>query len=152
MVAAVTGHAVAGGFIFALCADLRIGAAEGQYGITEVRVGVPYPAAAIGVVRAELSAAAARFLALSAALVDADWCLRHGVFDEVVPGGAVFDRALEVARDLAQMPAKPYAQTKVDLRGETLRGLEVAAAHDPLLSSWVDDEGRAAAEGALHPQ
>lgn len=149
VVAAVTGHAIAGGFILALCADVRIGSTRGRYGVTEIKVGVPYPAAAIGVVRAELSPPAARYLALSAALVDADWCLRHGVLDEVLEGNAVFERALEVARELAQMPAAPYARTKFDLRAKNLAEIKAAADADPLLQSWVDEEGRVAARDAL---
>src|SRR5690348_2878213 len=35
VVAAVNGHAVAGGLILALCADRRIGARGGTYGLTE---------------------------------------------------------------------------------------------------------------------
>jgi enoyl-CoA hydratase len=54
VIAAVTGHAIAGGLVLALCADLRIASLEGRYGLTEVKVGVPYPQAAIGVVRGEL--------------------------------------------------------------------------------------------------
>lgn len=149
VVAAVTGHAIAGGFIFALCADLRIGATTGSYGITELRVGVPYPAAAIGVVMAELSPAAARYLALTARLVDAGWCEREGVFDEVLDGGAVVARATEVAAELAAMPPKVYARVKHDLRGATAARLREAADADPLLQDWVDDESRAAAAAAL---
>src|SRR5690242_15308523 len=55
VVGAITGHAIAGGMVLALCADIRVAAAAGRYGLTEVQVGVPYPQAAIGVVRAELS-------------------------------------------------------------------------------------------------
>ncbi|HEV3229182.1 MAG TPA: enoyl-CoA hydratase/isomerase family protein [Solirubrobacteraceae bacterium] len=149
VIAAVTGHAIAGGFVFAMCSDLRIAGAQGRYGLTEVRVGVPYPAAAIGVVRAELGAPAARFLALGAGLVDAAWCLRHGAFDEVVDDGAVLDRALALGRELAQMPAEVYSRTKRELRGQTLEWMRDAVERDPLLGAWVDDEGRAAAQGAL---
>ena len=62
VIAAVTGHAIAGGLVLALCADLRIASLEGRYGLTEVKVGVPYPQAAIGIVRAELATHAARSL------------------------------------------------------------------------------------------
>jgi enoyl-CoA hydratase len=41
MVAAVTGHAIAGGLVLALGADARIASSEGRYGLTEVRVAVP---------------------------------------------------------------------------------------------------------------
>ena len=37
VVAAITGHAIAGGFVLALCADYRIASLEGQYGLTEVK-------------------------------------------------------------------------------------------------------------------
>jgi enoyl-CoA hydratase len=64
VVAAVNGHAVAGGLILALCGDYRVGADGARYGLTETRVGIPYPAAAIGVVRAELARGVARRLDL----------------------------------------------------------------------------------------
>jgi enoyl-CoA hydratase len=56
VVCAITGHAIAGGMVLALCGDHRVASTEGRYGLTEVKVGVPYPQAAIGVVRAELPA------------------------------------------------------------------------------------------------
>ena len=69
VVCAITGHAIAGGMVLALCGDHRVAATEVRYGLTEVEVGVPYPQAAIGVVRAELPAPAARVLALGNRLV-----------------------------------------------------------------------------------
>jgi enoyl-CoA hydratase len=63
VVCAITGHAIAGGFVLAVCGDHRVASTEGRYGLTEVKVGVPYPQGAIGVVRAELTASAARLLA-----------------------------------------------------------------------------------------
>ena len=55
VIGAITGHAIAGGMVLALCADYRIASSDGRYGLTEVKVAVPYPQAAIGIVRAELS-------------------------------------------------------------------------------------------------
>ena len=55
LVCAVNGHAIAGGLILALCGDHRIGATQGKLGVTELRAGIPYPAAAMLVVKAELS-------------------------------------------------------------------------------------------------
>ena len=76
VIAAVTGHAIAGGLVLALCADLRVASLEGRYGLTEVKVGVPYPQAAIGVVRAELATHAARSLVLGNRLIDGREALR----------------------------------------------------------------------------
>jgi enoyl-CoA hydratase len=136
-VCAITGHAIAGGMVLALCGDHRVASSEGRYGLTEVKVGVPYPQAAIGVVRAELPAPAARVLALGNRLVDAAECVRLGAFDEAVAPGAVLDRALAVARELAAMPAGVYARTKAELRGATLAALRINAERDPLLDAWI---------------
>ena len=137
VVCAVTGHAIAGGMVLALCGDHRVASTTGRYGLTEVKVGVPYPQAAIGVVRAELAAPAARILALGNRLVDAGECVRLGAFDEAHAPGEVLDRALAVARELAAMPADVYARTKGELRGATLAQLRISAERDPLLDAWV---------------
>ncbi len=138
VVAAVTGHAVAGGFVLALCADMRVASATGRYGLTEVKVGVGYPQAAIGVVVAELAPHSARVLALGSELVSAEDCLRLGAFDEVVEPDAVVSRALELARGLATFEPEVYALTKRGLRGATIERLRAAALADPLLDRWVD--------------
>jgi enoyl-CoA hydratase/carnithine racemase len=137
VVCAITGHAIAGGFVLAVCGDHRVASTEGKYGLTEVKVGVPYPQGAIGVVRAELSAAAARVLVLGNRLVDAAECVRLGAFDEAIAPGAVVDRALAVAQELAALPAEIYARTKAELRAGTLADLRAAARADPLLARWV---------------
>jgi enoyl-CoA hydratase len=137
VVAAVTGHAIAGGLVFALCADYRIASEVGRYGLTEVKVAVPYPQAAIGVVRAELSPPAARKLTLRSELTDAGECLRLGVFDEVLPAEAVLARALEVGAEMAAMPASVYARTKLDLRSTALSAMRAGVDADPLLEVWV---------------
>src|SRR3954452_13354990 len=78
VVGAITGHAIAGGFVLAMCTDHREASTEGRYGLTEVKVGVPYPQAAIGIVREELGASAARLFGLGTRLVDAQECVRLG--------------------------------------------------------------------------
>ena len=137
VVGAITGHAIAGGLVLALATDLRVASDAGRYGLTEVKVGVPYPQAAIGVVQAELAPHAARRLALGNELLDAAECHRLGVFDEVVAPDRVLPRALELARGLAAMPASVYARTKRDMRGAGIERMRAAAADDPLLAQWV---------------
>jgi enoyl-CoA hydratase len=137
VVGAITGHAIAGGLVLALCTDLRVASSAGRYGLTEVKVGVPYPQAAIGVVAAELAPHAARVLALGNELVDAAECLRLGVFDEVLEPEHVLDRALQLAAGLATLPPQVYAVTKRELREATTERLREAAAQDPLLERWV---------------
>jgi enoyl-CoA hydratase len=137
VVAAITGHAIAGGMVLALCADLRVASSAGRYGLTEVQVGVPYPQAAIGVVRAELTPQAARVLALGSELTDAAECERLGVFDEVLDPEDVLARSLHVAARLAKLPPEVYARTKRDLRASALAQMRAAVEDDPLLAAWV---------------
>jgi len=137
VVGAITGHAIAGGMVLALCTDLRVASSTGKYGLTEVKVGVPFPQAAIGVARAELAPHAVRVLALSNELLDAGECVRLGVFDEAHGAAAVEARAMELASGLAGYPAEVYARTKRELRAQTLERLRREAAADPLLASWV---------------
>jgi enoyl-CoA hydratase len=135
VVGAITGHAIAGGLVLALCCDMRIASVSGRYGLTEVKVGVPYPQAAIMVVRAELPPHAARRLALGNRLIGAEECVSLGAFDEAISPEAVLPRAAEVATELGAMPSDVYARTKRDLRGEVLERMRDAAASDPLLQT-----------------
>jgi enoyl-CoA hydratase len=152
VVAAVNGHAVAGGLILALCADYRVCATEGRLGLTELRAGLPYPLAAISVVRAELSANAARRLVLGASLVEPPEALELGVVDELRPADEVLPRAVEVATEMAALPRVSYGAVKRQLRGPAIEALERAlggGAGDPALDAWVSDETAAAAAGIL---
>ena len=152
VVAAVNGHAVAGGLILALCADRRVCATEGRLGLTELRAGLPYPMAAISVVRAELTPQAARRLVLSADLVPPELALELHVVDELAPPDEVLPRSLELASELAKLPRATYAQIKRQLRGPVIEAIDrglAGGAGDPVLGGWVGEETRAAAEGLL---
>jgi enoyl-CoA hydratase/carnithine racemase len=149
-VAAVTGHAIAGGMILALCCDYRIVGQAGKFGLTEVKVGAPYPAAALAVVQAELTKPAARRLALRAHLIDADTAFNDGAFDEQVNDDQVVARAIERAEEFAQLPARAYTQTKLAMRSATITALEqIAADGDPLSQEWLGDETADAAARTL---
>jgi enoyl-CoA hydratase len=138
VVGAITGHAIAGGLVLALCTDFRIALASGSYGVTEIKVGVPYPQAALGVVRAEVAPHAARRLALGAELTTGQDCIELGAFDEVLEtSDAVIARSLEIARTLAGMSADVYARTKRDLRAPVLEAMRAGAADEPLLERWL---------------
>src|SRR3954449_1251492 len=151
VVCAVNGHAIAGGMILALCGDYRVGCDVGNLGLTELRVGVPYPACAMAVVRAELSAAAARVLVLRAELISWADALEMRAIDELVEHSAVLPRALEVASEMAQLPRSAYPGVKQQLRRETLEVLEavVGGRADPVAVGWVSSEAASASAAIL---
>jgi len=118
VVCAVSGHAVAGGFVLALCGDYRVASTSGRFGLTEVKVGIPYPSAAMTVVKVELAAPVARRLVMRGELVDASTCVELQAFDEVVPDDQVLGRAVEMAAELAELPPVTYGLVKQRLRSE----------------------------------
>ncbi len=115
-VAAVNGHAVAGGLVLALCADFRIGPTSGRFGLTEVKAGIPFPSSAMGVVREELSPAVARRLVLRAELFDAAAMRELGVFDATMRDGEVLERAILLAAELASLPRATFTAVKARMR------------------------------------
>jgi enoyl-CoA hydratase len=150
-VAAVNGHAIAGGLILALCADYRVGATKGKLGLTELRAGIPYPAAAMAIVKAELSPPVVRRLAMRADLVDPPEALELGLVDELADPEAVLERALAVAAELASMPRTGYAQVKQQVRGEAAGEMQriVDEGDDPMIATWLSDETGGAASSLL---
>jgi len=152
VVAAVNGHSVAGAFILTLTADYRVGPiGRAQFGLTEARVGIPFPAAAMTVLRAELAPADVRYFTLWSRNVDADEARRRGVFDELVGPEAVLPRALEVARDMATIPCDAYRRIKHQVRAGALARLEeiVASRSDPMLDAWVSPDAASASAAVL---
>ena len=152
VVCAVNGHAIAGGLILALCGDHRIGSAVGKLGLTELRAGIPYPVAAMAIVRAELAPPAVRVLAMRAELVDSGpEAVELGLLDELAEPDALLDRALEVAQGFAALPRAAYARVKEQLRGETVAALTrvVEEGTDPMLGAWMGEETAAASARIL---
>ncbi len=87
VVAAINGHAIAGGAVLAACADRRIMAREsGRIGVTELLVGVPFPALAFEIVRFAVPPRHLPEFTLSGATYATDVALQRGWVDEV--GGA----------------------------------------------------------------
>ena len=148
LVCAVNGHAVAGGLILALCGDYRVGAASGRYGLTEVKVGIPYPSEAIRVVQAELAPPAARRLVLLGELFDAATAAGFGIFDEVLADGDVLPRAIDVAEQFAALPPRTFEIVKQQLRaGQPAR--ERGAFGGAAAAGFASAEAPAAARAVL---
>ena len=147
LVCAVNGHAIAGGLILALCGDYRVGPTSGRFGLTEVKVGIPYPSAAMEVVQAELIAPVVRRLVVRGELFDAKTALALDIFDEVVADDAVVDRALAVAAELASLPPRTFEAVKARLRAGTpsSRGLFGGAQ----TTGWVTAEAATAGPALL---
>ena len=141
VIGAINGHAIAGGFVLAMCCDWKIVAdAPMQVGLTEVRVGVPFPAAALEVVRSELHPQVARELVLFGKNMNAAEALAAGIFDESVAPDLLLVRAMEKAREAAALPRHAFKIIKHQLRARALEACRAAVSGEgePLRYGWID--------------
>jgi enoyl-CoA hydratase/carnithine racemase len=117
VIAAVNGHAIAGGCVLACCADRRIMTRDvGRIGVTEILVGVPFPALAFEVVRFAVPPRYLPEFTLSGATYATDEALRRGWVDEVTEPSKLIDDAISVARELSRLSPAAFAQTKSQVR------------------------------------
>ena len=141
VVAAVNGHAIAGGCIIACAADYRLMARDsGRIGVPELLVGVPFPVEPIEVMRfaapRQLQALIYRGLTLTA-----DEALAHGLVDAVVDAERLVADAIAVAESLAAMPAAAFALTKRQLREPALQRMRAGAEIDAAVEdAWASPE------------
>ncbi len=117
VVAAINGHAVAGGCVIACAADRKLMArASGRIGVTELLVGVPFPQSAFEIMRA---AAEPRFLhevLYHGETYAPEPAVALGLVDEVVEPDRLLDDAVAAAQRLAALPAEAFALTKRQIR------------------------------------
>ena len=117
VVAAINGHAIAGGCVLACCADRRIMAREsGRIGVTELLVGVPFPALAFEIVRFAVPPRHLPEFTLSGATYATDVALQRGWIDEIAEPGDLIEDAVAVAQELALLSPAAFAQTKAQFR------------------------------------
>ncbi|MFL5821191.1 MAG: enoyl-CoA hydratase/isomerase family protein [Solirubrobacteraceae bacterium] len=138
LLAAVNGPAIAGGFVLALHADLRLASQTARFGFAELPRGIPPSYAAA---RAALPEPLARELCLTGRLLDADEALECGLVAEVLAPDELLPRTLELARSVARLP--PW--TALEVKRRFLVGADHARA--PLFA----DEERAFRAAVLGP-
>lgn len=115
IVAAVNGHAIAGGCLLAAACDYRLMSA-GKIGVPELIVGVPFPAIAVEILKYACGRDA-QSLIYSGRTVTPDEAKLVGLIDEVAAPDFLHARAEVVARELAAIDSRNFAITKKQLRG-----------------------------------
>ena len=130
LVAAVNGHAIAGGCILVETADHRVmTSGTGRIGLTELLVGVPFPVDAIEIVRLATGGGSLSRIVNLAETVPAERAIELGLIDEPAEPDVVLARAVEVATAMAAVPARSFELVKRELRAPFWDALESRSGH-----------------------
>jgi enoyl-CoA hydratase len=114
VVAAVNGHAIAGGCVLAAACDVRL-MSGGRIGLAELTVGVPFPTVAIEIMRHAIGSAAGN-LVLTARLLDAAQAQSIGLIHDVEAPEALLDSAVALAQTMAKTRAEVFTLSKRQLQ------------------------------------
>jgi enoyl-CoA hydratase len=143
VVAAIDGHAIAGGCVIAAACDVRI-MSGGRIGLAELSVGVPFPPVAMEILRYALGPAVGH-LVLTAELLDASQAQSIGLVHEVTEPDALLDAAVDRVRQMALVPAEVFEFSKRQLQQPVRARLAERDGDDEaVLAMWSSDRTRAA--------
>lgn len=134
-IAAVNGHAIAGGTGIATMCDFTLSVAEAKFGYTEVKIGF-VPAIVSSILVWQVGHKIARDLLMTGRLFDAAEAHRYGLVNEIVAPERLMPRALELAAQLMENSPSSVRLTKKLLNGF------LAPALDEQIAQAVEDNAR----------
>ncbi len=146
IVAALNGHAIAGGCVLALTCDWRIAVDDPgvRIGLNETQLGIGLPAIVLEALRTAVPPASLSPIAIEGTLFAPADALALGLVHEVVPAGKLLERATAKARSYAALPSAAVAQVKHALRAHSLETVARTAEADTArwLETWFSPEAR----------
>lgn len=145
VLAAVNGHAIAGGCMLALACDRRLVVAEGaRIGLNEITFGSSVFAGSVEMLRALVGQARAERVLFSGAMHPAADALALGLVDRVLRAADLLPAAIEEARELADRHAAAYGHMKRMLRGPVLEAMHAREAESirEFVGVWYSDPTR----------
>jgi enoyl-CoA hydratase/carnithine racemase len=151
LVAAVNGHAIAGGCIMVATCDYRVmSTGTGRIGVPELAVGVPFPSLPFEIMSARVNPSALRQLIYGGKVVPAAEALTLGLVDEVAEPDALLDRAFAAAAPLAAIPTHTFALTRRAFEAQILSRVAAAeVVNDAVEDAWSSPEVHAAIRAYL---
>lgn len=129
VVAALTGHAPAGGCVLALCCDYRVMARSPDparpfaLGLNETQVGLVAPEGIQRLMRRLVGPHRAERLLVAGEMVAAERALELGLVDELVDQDQVVARSIEWVDALLQLPHHPMLQTRAIARADVVEAM-----------------------------
>jgi enoyl-CoA hydratase len=131
VVAACTGHAVAGGALLLLACDTRVGAAgDFKLGLNETAIDMALPLLGREFARDRLLPTRLTEATIQARLYDPQVAVEVGYLDRVVAPERAVDEALAAAEALTKLSIRAYGITKQQLRRDTIAKIRANTSQD----------------------
>jgi len=147
VIAAVNGHAIAGGCVMACASDHALMArASGRIGVPELKVGVPFPPVALEVLRAAVEPSHFEEIVYRGETFAPEEALSRGFVNELVTPHTLMSRAAERAAELGAVPPRTFALTKMSLRTPAVETIERLNREigEQVIEAWGSNEVLAA--------
>jgi Delta3-Delta2-enoyl-CoA isomerase len=137
VVAAINGHAIAGGCVLALQCDWRLMTdGDAKIGLNETQLGIGLPSSVLEPLRLQVPATSLVPIAMEGRLFSPGEALALGLVHELSPAAELETRAVARARALAAVPSTALAQVKMGLRRSALEDMHRHADEETEL--WLD--------------
>lgn len=151
VVAALVGHAPAGGCVLALCCDYRV-MASGPFriGLNETQVGLVAPEGIQRLLRRVVGTYRAERLLVAGEMLDAEQALQAGLVDELVEIDNVARRARIWLEQLLTLPRQAMLQTRAIARADMVEALQPHNIQlDRFIEAWYAAETQAALQALI---
>ena len=151
LVAAISGHAIAGGCVLASACDLRLIRPNAKIGLPELRIGVPLPSAGIEIMRFAVAPEALRAMVNAGQTYQNEEAVRVGLADRVFDQSempAMLAQAINAAQGLTVVPPNVYRLSKAQQRAPAVRNIDAneAAFGQQVFDIWHSPENRKVVE------
>ena len=144
-IAALTGHAIAGGCILALCCDQRL-IAEGKplMGLNEIKLGVPVPYIAECILRQIMDGRIVRQIVEGGGFYSPFEALRIGLVDESRPCDHLLSTAIEKISQISSDSPSAFAAIKHSRTAEVEKQVKahLEEREQVFIQSWFSKEAR----------
>jgi len=145
VVAALNGHAIAGGCMLATACDCRLMVSgKAKISLNEVTFGSSVLAGSVEMLKACVGDRNAQTILLTGGMFSAEDALEMGLVDDVIPEVTLEDRAAMVAEEMARADQQAFASIKKLLRGprvEIMRATEEQSIHQ-FVEIWYSPSTR----------
>ena len=156
VVAALSGHAPAGGCVLALCCDYRVMARSADparpyaIGLNETQVGLVAPEGIQQLLRRVVGPYRAERMLIAGELVPAERAFEIGLVDELAAAEDVVPRALAWLQQLLSLPQAPMLQTRRIARADLALALDADNIQlDRFIEAWYEPDTQAALQAMV---